>query len=598
MLVVAALTSPMATVADAAPGREGGGTCKRRCTDTVPPTVAVESPAAGSTVAGTVAVSGSAGDGVGVAAVAVQVDGGPWTAAGGTTTWSTALDTTTYADGDHTVVARATDAAGNAATASVVVRVANSVVAPDVSPPAVSISSPAPGSTVSGSIEVAGSATDDATVSSVEVSVDGGPWQAAVGTSAWATSIDTAAWAAGTHTVAARASDAAGNTGSASVTVTLAPSSTGDDAVVTDPRGTYWLELLGRTRLATWGSVTGVLASEAFTNRKVAWFRDALTGSTSTVDLPSDSNQGWAELATAMASPSDLWVMGGNGPLVLRHYVLSGSELPTSATLVESRTFGDTDSRQGDLIVLSSGAVVAAWHQQGANGLPHGQSVAYRPAGGGWKELPRLTFMSSRASDQVLAQHPADGSVWLFSNPDAWGSIGAARLTEAGGTLLLDWVDAYFLRDEEYGLAGPHPENPYLAVAADPATGTLALAYQSVEERAFTEGSTVIVGAHIAVARITADARLSFTVAPVWAERVSFVGLVVTGAELVLFYRAVENAPLSVGNVTAIRFRDGAWGSVERLGTVRSTSWPLGYGTTRSEVAAALDDGAIHLKTA
>lgn len=596
-LVAVALTSALTTTADAAPARDSGGTtCKRRCADTVAPTVAVSAPTAGSTVSGSVTVTGSAGDNVAVTAVAVQVDGGPWSPAGGTTSWSAVLDTTSYADGDHTIVARATDGAGNTSSTSVTARVANGTAA-DTTPPTVVISSPVSGSTVSGVVTVSGSASDASGVASVAVSVDGGAWSAATGTSSWSKQIDTTTWAAGAHAISIQATDASGNVGTASVPVETVSASSGD-VVVRDPNATYGLELLGRTRLPTWGSVTGVLASESFTNRKVAWFRDAATGATSTVDLPSDSNQGWGELATAMASPTDLWVTGGSGPLTLRHYALSGSPLPTSATLVESRTFGDADSRQGDLIVLASGAVVAAWHQQGANGLPHGQLVAYRPTGGGWQELPALTFMSTRASDQVLAQHPGDASVWLFSNPDAWGAIGVAHLTEVAGTLHVDWVDGYFLRDEEYGVYGPHGENPYLAVAADPATGTLALAYQSADFQRFTDGTTVVAGARVAVARIPATGAPSFTVAPVWAERVSSVGLVVAGGETVVFYQAVDEATLSTANVSVSRFRDGAWAPAERIGTLRTSSWPIGYGTARPEVAAGLDDGAIHLRTA
>jgi hypothetical protein len=593
-LVAVALTSALTTTADAAPARDGGGsTCKRRCADTVAPTVVVSAPTTGSTVSGSVTVTGSAGDNVAVTAVAVQVDGGAWSPAGGTTSWSAVLDTTTYADGDHVFVARATDAAGNTSTTSVTALVANAAAA-DTTPPTVVISSPASGSTVSGVVTVSGTASDASGVASVTVSVDGGEWQAASGTGAWSKQFDTVVWAAGTHTITARATDASGNAATASVSLTTGSSS--EDVVVRDPKATYGLELLGRTRLPTWGSVTGVLASESFTNGKVVWFRDAGTGVTSAVELPSDSNQGWYELASVMSSPSDLWLMGGSGPLVVRHYVLSGTPLATSAALVESRTFGDSDSRQGDLVVLASGAVVAAWHQQGANGLPHGQFVAYRGAGG-WQQLPALTHMATRSSDQVLGQHPVDGSVWLFANPDAWGAIGVTHFTEAAGTLRVDWVDPYFLRDEEYGLNGPHGENPYLAVAADPTTNTLALAYQSADFKRFTNGTTEVAGARVAVARFPAAGGPTFSVAPVWAERVAGLGLIIAGGETLVIYRAVDESTLSTSNVSVSRFRNGAWEPAERVGDLSTSAWPVGYGTTRNEIAAGLADRNIHFRT-
>ena len=53
-----------------------------------------------------------------------------------------------------------------------------------------------------------------------------------------------------------------------------------------------------------------------------------------------------------------------------------------------------------------------------------------------------------------LVRVGADGSIWLFSNPDAWGAIGAAHLTEANGALRVDWTDSTFLNTNEHGLHG------------------------------------------------------------------------------------------------------------------------------------------------
>ena len=56
--------------------------------------------------------------------VEVSVDGGPYRLAQGTGSWSFSLDTTAYADGSHTLTAKASDAAGRSSTTStsVVVR--------------------------------------------------------------------------------------------------------------------------------------------------------------------------------------------------------------------------------------------------------------------------------------------------------------------------------------------------------------------------------------------------------------------------------------------------------------------------------------------
>jgi hypothetical protein len=101
--------------------------------DTTPPTASVTSPTSGSTVAGTVSVTATAADNVGVASVQFLVDGAnlgsPVTAPPYTASWNT----TTVGDGTHTVAAVARDAAGNTGTsASVTVTVANATNNPAV----------------------------------------------------------------------------------------------------------------------------------------------------------------------------------------------------------------------------------------------------------------------------------------------------------------------------------------------------------------------------------------------------------------------------------------------------------------------------------
>lgn len=94
--------------------------------DTTAPTTSVTSPAAGSTVSGTITVTASASDDVGVAKVELYVDG----ALLGTDTSSPyefSWNTTTVADGSHTLQSKAYDAAGNVgSSSSVSVTVSNS----------------------------------------------------------------------------------------------------------------------------------------------------------------------------------------------------------------------------------------------------------------------------------------------------------------------------------------------------------------------------------------------------------------------------------------------------------------------------------------
>ena len=175
------------------------------------PTVSITNPAAGATVSGTITVSGTASGNL--AKVELKVDSGAYQLASGTSSWSKSLNTTAYANGSHTLTARATDSKGNQVWASRTVTISNGTGVLSVS-----ISSPAAGATVSGTITVSGAASG---ASKVELKVDSGAYQLASGTSSWSKSINTTAYANGSHTLTARATSSAGNQVWASRTVTI-----------------------------------------------------------------------------------------------------------------------------------------------------------------------------------------------------------------------------------------------------------------------------------------------------------------------------------------------------------------------------------------
>jgi len=94
--------------------------------DTTPPTVALTAPLTGTTVSGTVTVSASATDNVGVAGVQFKLDGTNLGAEVTAPPYAVTWNTTTTAAGAHTLTAAARDAAGNIGTsAGVAVTVAN-----------------------------------------------------------------------------------------------------------------------------------------------------------------------------------------------------------------------------------------------------------------------------------------------------------------------------------------------------------------------------------------------------------------------------------------------------------------------------------------
>ncbi|HVE87317.1 MAG TPA: PHB depolymerase family esterase, partial [Myxococcales bacterium] len=93
-------------------------------TDVTPPAVALTAPADGATVSGTVTLSATASDNVGVARVDFLVDGsvvGTSSAAPYQVAWNSAG----VANGGHTVSAKAYDAAGNSATSTRSITVSN-----------------------------------------------------------------------------------------------------------------------------------------------------------------------------------------------------------------------------------------------------------------------------------------------------------------------------------------------------------------------------------------------------------------------------------------------------------------------------------------
>jgi poly(hydroxyalkanoate) depolymerase family esterase len=191
--------------------------------DTVAPTVSLTAPGSGSTVSGSVQVTATASDNVGVSKVEFFIDNvlvGTDSAAPYAYTWNSAAAT----NGTHVLVARAYDTAGNTATSgSATVTVTGGI--SDTTPPTVSITFPTAGATVAGAVTITAVASDDIGVTRVEFLIDGtvvGQGVSARQAGPFEYSWNTSTWATGAHTLATRAYDAAGNTAtSATVSVTV-----------------------------------------------------------------------------------------------------------------------------------------------------------------------------------------------------------------------------------------------------------------------------------------------------------------------------------------------------------------------------------------
>ena len=183
--------------------------------DIAAPTVSVTAPTG--TVSGTVSLSATASDNVGVVGVQFLVDNNPVGAEDVSSPYGVSFNTATVSNGVHTVTARARDAAGNTATSSAVtLTVANDTIAPTVAVTA-------PTGTVSGTVSLSATASDNVGVVGVQFLVDNNPVGGEDTSSPYGVSFNTTTVANGVHTVAARARDAAGNTTTSSaVTLTVA----------------------------------------------------------------------------------------------------------------------------------------------------------------------------------------------------------------------------------------------------------------------------------------------------------------------------------------------------------------------------------------
>ena len=194
--------------------------------DTQAPGVSITSPAGGSTVTGLVGVNVAASDNVGVARVELRVNNATVavdTSAPFAFTW----DSRGVANGMASLVAYAFDATGNSkASTAVSVNVANgtTTVTRDTTAPQVRIVNPVAGNVSGSNVAISVNASDDSGASGIThmLYIDGTLKATGKGSTlgySWNTRPNNVR--AGAHTIRAVARDAAGNTASASVNVTV-----------------------------------------------------------------------------------------------------------------------------------------------------------------------------------------------------------------------------------------------------------------------------------------------------------------------------------------------------------------------------------------
>jgi chitodextrinase len=251
------------------------------CADVTPPTAPAGLTEVSATQTSATVAWASSTDNVTVAGYSVFVDGTP---AGST------VNTNFTAGGlacgsTHTVAVEAVDAAGNhSARASMN---ASTSACLDTTPPTVSVTSPAGGATVSGTVPMTATASDDVAVASVEFWVDG--TKVATDTSApYSYSWDTTQVAGGAHTLLVKAVDSSNNTASATVGVTVSntpcvtSSASWQNSAMLSPDGTFDVAFDATPSAADIDAVTGLSATTAVSYSDLAV--TARFNSTGTID--------------------------------------------------------------------------------------------------------------------------------------------------------------------------------------------------------------------------------------------------------------------------------------------------------------------------
>ncbi len=233
-------------------GQSNTLTISSAAADTTRPTVSFSSPASGTTVTGSISVSGSVGDNSALPAnpVTLQIDNGVSITPTYTTSSSTSgsfsygWDTTLLGNGSHTITARAVDTSGNTATATTTVTVSNQPNTGDTTRPTVQSTSflPQPAAHgTSSSLSFLAYDYDYSGITRAEYTIGNYPSvpiSITAGTQIQPTvTFDSTKYADGTYYLTVYAYDAAGNVGQQSVQMVISNAAHYEDK--TYPDGTH-----------------------------------------------------------------------------------------------------------------------------------------------------------------------------------------------------------------------------------------------------------------------------------------------------------------------------------------------------------------------
>jgi hypothetical protein len=215
--------------------------------DTTAPTTTFTNPANGSTVSGVINVNATASDNVAVKQVVFTVDGTQRGATETSAPYGIVLDTSSLTNGTHTLRATATDTSGNTSFAEVTIDVENQAPPVDTTAPTVSLTAPTSNSTVSGSsVAMAATATDNVGVVGVKFYANGTQVGSEVTSAPYGVTWNSTSVANGSVQLSAVARDAAGNTNTSAVTVTVSNALTSPFVTHVSSNGRYFQDQYGQ----------------------------------------------------------------------------------------------------------------------------------------------------------------------------------------------------------------------------------------------------------------------------------------------------------------------------------------------------------------
>jgi hypothetical protein len=548
----------------------------------VRPNVAFTAPAPGAQVSGTVTVTATASDAYGVTRMALRIDGTTVLDRSAVTSLSHAWNTTPVAVGSHELSVTAWDAAGNSATAT------RSVTVRDAVAPVVSITSPVANGHVSGTVTIDASATDAVGVTRMVLAVDGQTRVTQTGAAPIRWTWSTVGLAAGAHTIAVSAYDAAWNTSTRTISVTV------DDVLA---------PTLGITSPAANAQVTGTVTVAATAADAVGVSRMTLAidgtvvaDRTGVTTLSHAWNTGALAERSSHALRFTAWDAAGNrtianrtvtirdvrGPVVSFTAPAAGPLGTPAADVSVSASDGSGVNRlvlslDGAPVAQRTGAGTLGWHWD-ASGLALGSvhtlsAVAADLAGNTTTQTLSVTIADAIAPTVTLLR-PAPGEVVSgleMVEVAASDEREVARLTlRVNSTIVRDETSADAFVHLFDAAARPDGATVYLNVTADDAAGNRSLAWVAVT----VDHDAVGGGAPLGIAPTSPDDNVDLVPA-------AFADARSQGAEILYWYESWAEAAANPNYVDTVLFPLVAGGpaavNFDLIGATVLSDYPAPY---------------------